>query len=150
MILFTMKILGYSAGSYNVEYIPNNTRCSPIKLSIQLDSSVTGNRELVLQKLKASSPQDYWSKQLDTQISNASSIAAELINTSHVVREPISLPVNPVATNFNQVSQTVSSFPVYADQPPPTMTPPPTSGQSTPEQVAGIEEQNIIKLKIFC
>jgi hypothetical protein len=147
MILFTMKILGYAAGCYSVEYIPNNTRCSPIKLNIQLDNSILNNSEFVLDKLKASSPQDYWLKQLAAQnSSNASIVASQLINTSHVVREPVTLPVNPV-TAFVQPTQSYPQF--NYETPPPPPPPQSTAGQSTPEQQASPEDQNVIKLKIL-
>ena len=147
MILFTMKILGYSAGCYNVEYLPNNPRCTPIKLNIQLDNSIINNKEFVLEKLKASSPQDYWLKQLAAQnTGNASRVASELINTTHVVREPITLPVNPV-TSFVQETQPWPQF--NYEVPPPPPPPQSTVGRSTPEEVSSPEDQNVIKLKIL-
>lgn len=149
MIQFTMKILGYSAGSYSVEYIPKDDRCSPIKLNILLESETTKNKDLVLAKLKASSPQNYWLNQIASQSSGTSdNVANELVNTQHEVSEIMPLPVNPVTSFYSAPnnfygSESINNIPTQLA---PSV---PNAGQTTPEEVADLDSQHAIKLKII-
>lgn len=150
MIPFTMKILRYNGGTYTVEYIPEDKECKPVKLNIQLDQNTLHDKDQIIEKLKLSSPQSYWYDQivaLESDVIN--NIANDLVNTSHSVRDMGSqLTANPVNTfNFHPIPAPIRGPRL------PTNTPPaPVAGgrgSSTPEQVAGPEEQNIIKLKIL-
>ena len=122
-----------------------------MKLSILLENQVNTNKDLVLAKLKASSPQNYWLNQIQTASSSSSAdVAASLINTSHEINEQITLPVNPVyplysASSFNPliVDSEINNVPTTL------AAPPPSTGQNTPEQVADPDTQNAIKLKIL-
>ena len=61
MISFKMKILNYNAGgSYSVEYIPQDTKCTPVKLDIRIDSATASNPAQVVELLKKSSTQEFW------------------------------------------------------------------------------------------
>ena len=145
MTSFKMKILGFASGSYTVEYIPDSRDCSPIKLNIKLDQSVLDNQEAVIEKLKASAPIDYWNNQLSNMGSN---VAQRLINTEHVVEnlQRISQPSAP--GNFmdmNSIPTSASSFSSVTG----INFPQTAVGQSTPEEVVSVSEQDVIKLKIL-
>ena len=147
MIHFKMKILSYNSnGSYLVEYIPDDNRCTTIILNISIPAtSLHDNRE-VLALLKNASPQDYWNKELfNDQIDQRS--LQQLVNTTYEVKdvEPI-LIHNPVG-NFSLPS----SAPIHNPGSVRGVGNPGARrvGRSSPEQIASPEEQNRIKMKIL-
>lgn len=158
MTPFTMKILGYNAGTYTVEYIPEPP-CKPIKLNIQLDQDTLNDKNLVLEKLKQASPQEFWYNQIlaaESQVS--STVASSLLNTQHSVRDEIPASTYRPVTSYDFHPR---PFPVHipVSQPSPrvnlaqlTATAEARAavvGNSTPEQVAPRDEQNIVKLKML-
>jgi hypothetical protein len=147
MIQFTMKILDYSAGTYKVEYIPSIGGCSPIKLSIQVDGNTATNSDLVLEKLKAASPQDYWESQLNIESSAiANQVASQLVQTTHVVNEASNLPLNSVNAFYVQSGIQMPTQVVMPAQMDFTRN---FLGNSTPEQVTNPDDQSVVKLKIL-
>ena len=155
MIPFTMKILSYQSGAYTVEYIPEDTICKPIRLNVQLDHAALQDREKVIERLKLSSPQEYWHEQmLASGLTDIDSIAAELINTQHAVGELANTRL-PEPVNTFRFHPPVSPLrgPDLDRVPAPTPRQEQEiqsiQGSSTPEQIAGREEQNVIKLKIL-
>lgn len=147
MIHFKMKILSYNSnGSFLVEYIPNDNRCTTIKLTIGVPETSLNNNNEVLALLKNASPQDYWHKELlNTQIDQRN--LSRLVNTTYEVKElePI-LIHNPVG-NFSlptSVPDPRGGNGQYVTRPHV-----PHVGRSSPEQVASPEEQNKIKMKIL-
>ena len=153
MIPFKMKILGYQGGSYTVEYIPDEKDCKPIKLNIQLDQETLHDKDQIVERLKLSSPQDFWYNQILAKDSNrVNEIASTLVNTTHAVREVSNRPLNPVDSfSFHPIPAPLRGPALErVNLPESTMQAlGSTTGSSTPEQVAGREEQNIIKLKIL-
>ncbi len=163
MTPFKMKILGYNAGSYSVEYIPENPLCKPIKLNIQLDADTLTNKEEIIERLKASSPQDYWYDQVMAgELNQINEVAASLVNTTHAVQSVGTMPTNPVNTfsfhprraplrgpDIQSVALPESTARSMQEQPVQVQHGRAVRGSSSPEQVAGPEEQNIIKLKIL-
>lgn len=157
MTPFTMKILGYNAGIYTVEYIPEQAPCKPIKLSVQLDQDTLHDKDRVLERLKQASPQEFWYNQImAAESARPNEVASGLMNTNHKVYDVPPATVNPVTSySFHPVRM---PGPVHQAQPARVELPPSTEqanrrpstiGSSTPEQVAPHEEQNIIKLKIL-
>ena len=139
MIPFTMNILGYKSGTYSVEYVPNNSVCKPIKLSIQLDQQSLTDKDQIINRLKLSSPQEYWYNQ----------VLAEEATVDEVLHRPI----NPIRARGEAVTSPTPAGGVAPDLPPSTaaymgrpVNAPVGSriGSSTPEQVASHQEQNII------
>lgn len=164
MTPFKMKILGYNAGSYSVEYIPDNPLCKPIKLNIQLDTDTLTDKEEIIERLKASSPQEYWYDQVMAgELNQINEVASSLVNTTHAVQSVGTMPVNPVNTfSFHPRQAPVQGPRIEAVALPEStarsMQEPASvqvqhgravRGSSSPEQVASAEEQNIIKLKIL-
>ena len=153
MIPFKMKILGYQSGTYTVEYIPEDADCKPIKLNIQLDQETLHDKDQIVERLKLSSPQDFWYNQIIAKDSNrVNEIASSLINTTHAVKDVSNRTLNPVDTySFHPIPAPIRGPSIErVNLPPSTMQAlGSTAGSSTPEQVAGREEQNIIKLKIL-
>ena len=139
MISFTMNVLNYNpTGSYSVEYIPEKVGCTPIKLNIQLDQKliVEGDKDTILNRLRASSPQDFWERELSLMTSTNFN-PASLINTTHAVD-------NPVATNIVTGDSTPQFDPLDN-----AVNQLPRVGNSTPEQQATFEAQQRIKLKLI-
>lgn len=161
MTPFKMKILGYNAGSYSVEYIPENPLCKPIKLNIQLDTGTLTDKEEIIERLKASSPQDYWYDQVMAgELNQINEVAASLVNTTHAVQSVGTMPTNPVNTfsfhprraplrgpDIEAVALPESTVRAMEEQQ--VQAGRAVRGSSSPEQVASAEEQNIIKLKIL-
>jgi hypothetical protein len=165
MIPFEMKILSYNNATYTVEYIPKNEKCTPVKLSIKLDSAALTTKANVLDALKKSSPQDHWESEVSTS-SIDHSVLASLVNTSHAVGEITltsgtgnSTPTSSyniqrntfTAIDVNRVENSVSSRPTPTNSTPINLSSgaDPTVGSSTPEQVVSGNEQSVIKLKIL-
>lgn len=162
MTPFKMKILGYNAGAYSVEYIPDNPLCKPIKLNIQLDADTLTDKEEIIERLKASSPQDYWYNQVMAgELNQINDVASGLVNTTHAVHSAGAIPTNPVNTFSFHPRRTPLRGPTIesvalpestaaaAQEPAQVQHGRAVRGSSSPEQVAGPEEQNIIKLKIL-
>lgn len=166
MTTFKMKILGYNAGAYSVEYIPDNPLCKPIKLNIQLDADTLTDKEEIIERLKASSPQDYWYNQVMAgELNQINEVASSLVNTTHAVSSINTLPVNPVngfsfhprraplrGPNIEAVALPESTARAMQEQEQTGVQVQhgrAVRGSSSPEQVASAEEQNIIKLKIL-
>lgn len=165
MTPFKMKILGYNAGAYSVEYIPENTLCKPIKLNIQLDADTLTDKEEIVERLKASSPQDYWYNQVMAgELNQINEVASSLVNTTHAVQSVHTMPVNPVNSfsfhprraplrgpDIEAVALPESTAQAMQEQQAPMQVQHGRAvrGSSSPEQVASPEEQNIIKLKIL-
>jgi hypothetical protein len=145
-----MKILGYSAGTYSVEYIPEQPDCKPLKLSIQLDTNALNDKDQVLDKLKQASPQEFWYNQIvaaESDISNQ--VASNLVNTRHAVRDIPPATISPVTSYSFHPTTPIPRAPATVTPPPTPQQGPSTIGSSTPEEVASHENQNIIKLKIL-
>lgn len=139
MIQFTMKILNFRGGTYTVEYIPEHPSCKPIKLSLQIEPEILQDKNKILERLKNSSPQEYWNSQVFAETSSdIGDIALGLINTSYKVKE---LPKN--STSSNTANQTVN-LPQSTIE---SMTQ--NGGSSSPEHLASPEDQHIVKLKIL-
>lgn len=150
MIPFTMNILNYKNGIYTVEYLPSAQNLHiPIKLDIQLDPEVLTDRNKIIEKLKAASPQEFWYSQSQAaKVDNNS--AASLVNTSHEVRTLPSSVVNPVNSfgyhrapqqPVSPVLEDVEADALYESSSP--------VGSSSPEEVATPQQQNVIKLKML-
>jgi tryptophan synthase alpha subunit len=87
MIPFKMQILSYNpVGSYSVEYLPENEKCTPIKLDIRIDTATTSNPDEVVELLKQSSPQDFWISEIGTTDVDHEALK-KLVNTVHRVTE---------------------------------------------------------------
>ena len=138
-----MKILNYNAGgSYSVEYIPQDTKCTPVKLEIRIDAATASNPAQVVELLKNSSPQEFWFSEINNSRVNQDALR-NLVNTEYTVtnqsRETLSNPVTGFSTPHRRRPRVEVS-------PPSTST---TLPQSTPEQVASRDDQAIIKLKVI-
>jgi hypothetical protein len=142
MITFKMNILNFDpTGSYSVEYIPDRSECTPIKLNIQLDARflASGDKEAILNRLKCSAPQDYWERELLTT-APTSFDHSSLVNTVHEVST-----INVQSNNRGQTTQSQ-----FADVNLPGDNHRPTSiGQSTPEIAANQAAQQRIKFKLI-
>jgi hypothetical protein len=141
MIAFKMNILNFNSnGSYSVEYLPETPGCTPIKLTIQLDPRLLseGTKETILNRLKSSSPQDYWEQEL-ASVNSSSCDFASLVNTVYDVSatEPLG--------NFS--GQTTRSQFAGVDLPSSTRNP--LIGRSTPEQYATDSAQERVRLKLL-
>lgn len=135
MIAFQMKILKYNpSGSYTVEYIPENKKCTPIKLDISLGTdATTPDRALAL--LKNSSPQEFWANEIGLENINHDALS-ELVNTTHKITSPSPVAMhNPVTVATGAVTQpqTIQSI----------------VGQSTPEEVVDQAQQQRTRLKLI-
>jgi len=104
MISFKMKIVKYNpTGSYLVEYLPDNERCTPVKLDINIDSSIH-NSEQVLDLLKNSAPQDFWQSQLARSTIDRNTLE-QLVNTTHIVNNVLPTVQTNVVTGFSSNEQ---------------------------------------------
>lgn len=148
MITFTMKILDYNQnGSYSVEYIPDNKKCTPIKINVNIDPADINSSDDVLNILKNSSPQNYWSRELQNSEGGNHNILKQLVNTTHKVKN-----VQPLQ-NAEPVISAVMSEPTPSNNQQPTFVPtihtaPVSQFRSTPEQVAGPSRINDVQLRI--
>lgn len=149
MITFTMKVLDYNQnGSYSVEYVPDNKKCTPIKINVNVDPTSVGSSDDVLTILKNSSPQNYWSRELQNSEGVNHNILKQLVNTTHKVRnldimqnsDPVTSAVMAESPRNNQ-----GTF-VPSNQPAPT--PSVAQFRSTPEQVAAPSRINDVQLRI--
>ena len=141
-----MKILNFNTnGTYSVEYIPDNEKCTPIKLEIQLDSITLGDENLVIERLKASSPQDYWETEVNNSVVNIEKLQNLVNTTYHVTHSVGTTTVNPV-TGFTTPPTNTISIPEHVNLSSPPVT---RNGRSTPEQVASRDDQSVIRLKIL-
>jgi hypothetical protein len=143
MISFKMKILNYNAGgSYSVEYIPQDTKCTPVKLDIRIDSATASNPAQVVELLKSSSPQEFWFSEINNSRVNQDALR-NLVNTEYTVtnqsRETLNNPVTGFSTPHGLRPR------IKVTTPNATTTLP----QATPEQVASRDDQAIIKLKVI-
>jgi len=151
MIPFKMQILSYNtAGSYSVEYIPENEKCTPIKLDIRIDTATTSNPDEVVELLKQSSPQDFWVSEIGTTDVDHEALK-KLVNTVHRVTEAGN---SFVSTGYSTPDRGVRRAP-RAQSPVPAaliaqgVTAPGVEGFTPNQQVAGRDEQMIIKLKVI-
>ena len=148
MIHFTMKILSYSdSGTFLVEYVPSNSKCTTIKLNIGVPATALNNTREILSLLKNSSPQDYWNNELvNTNVDQGP--LQQLIDTTHEVRELEQIVIHNPIGNFSlptSVPPTIRAVPGQFVTRPHV----PHVGRSSPEQVASPDEQNKIKMKIL-
>jgi hypothetical protein len=151
MIPFKMKILNYSTnGTYSVEYIPENEKCTPIKLDIRIDVSTTTDPTEVVNILKGSSPQELW----NTEIGNSEidhDALLKLVNTEHSVYTlgATSTGYSTPQTRRILASTLVSQFNNNPTQESAGVTAPGVEGFTPNQQVASRDEQMIIKLKVI-
>jgi hypothetical protein len=142
MITFKMNILNFDpTGSYSVEYIPDRSECTPIKLNIQLDARflASGDKEEILNRLKCSAPQDYWERELLTT-SPSSFDHSSLVNTVH--------EVSTIDVQSNNRGQTTHSQFAGVNLPGDNHRPT-RIGQSTPEEFASNNAREKMKLKLL-
>lgn len=149
MIPFEMKILNYKNGTYTVEYLPRDTNCTPIRLDIKLDLDTLTSESTVIEKLKQSSPQEFWNSELDvTEIDH--DVLSRLVNTTHVVDDMSITGGEGQTTPFRRVRRQHIQAPLSSSsRVVPSSGADPDVGESSPEEVAGPGEQNIIRLKIL-
>ena len=140
MIPFKMTVKNRNTdGSFGVEYVPENSDCTPVTLNLTVDGNL--NKDELLNRFKLSSPQDFWIKEIQNSRAGNSDIDS-LINTTHTVTELASEGYEgnsspevfhaPPSVPFNSITLPVSS-----------------PSPSTPEQTATFEERNMIKLKVL-
>ena len=145
MISFKMKIVKYNpSGSYLVEYLPDNEKCTPVKLDIHIDIATTNDPTEVLELLKNSSPQSFWESEISNRNVDHDTLR-KLVNTVHSVSDtgqtrvttgyssptPISAQVRP-----NNISSTNVNSPGI-------------EGFTTDQQVSSRNEQQLIRLKVI-
>lgn len=153
MIVFKMKILNYNLkGSYSVEYIPEDSKCTPMKLDIAINPNEITNKDQVLNLLRSSSPQEQWSRELGNSTGNLN-LLTSLINTTHNVTESSISPVNNSTTRFvsarPNLSQVIITDPTIAETiTQPTFTQRASLGSNI-EEIATGSEQLRIKLKLI-
>lgn len=140
-----MKILNYNpSGSYSVEYIPNNDKCTPIKLDIRIDSSTATDPTTVVELLKNSAPQEFWSTEIgNTQINHDA--LQKLVNTVHEVTE---LNQSQVTTGYSTPAPNYRR-PIVNNQTQPDVDAPGIEGFTPNQRVADLAEQQRIKLKVI-
>lgn len=87
MINFKMKILNYNpSGSYSVEYIPENEKCTTMKLDILINPVKINSKDQVLELLRNSSPQEYWLRELENTDVDLR-LLNSIVNTEHIVTD---------------------------------------------------------------
>lgn len=141
MITFKMNILNFDpTGSYSVEYIPDRSECTPIKLNIQLDARflASGDKEAILNRLKCSAPQDYWERELLTT-SPSSFDHSSLVNTVH--------DVSTIDSSSNFTGHSTRSQ--FGDINLPDSTRNSLIGRSSPEVSATAAAQERVRLKLL-
>jgi hypothetical protein len=146
-----MKILNYSTGgSYSVEYLPENEKCTPIKLDIRIDAATTSNPDRVVELLKNSSPQEFWKNEIGNSEIDHNALM-KLVNTVHTVDSigvtstGYSTPLPRRVTAGERTLQTD----VESTQATPPVTTSGMEGFTPNQQVATRDEQMIIKLKVI-
>jgi len=147
-----MNILNYKNGVYTVEYLPSAQNLHiPIKLDIQVDPEVLTDRSKIIERLKMSSPQEYWYSQSQAaEVDN--NLAASLVNTSHEVAHVPTRPTNPVNSfgyHLAPREQVGPSIEQVEDNTDESNNISNTVGSSSPEEVATPQQQNVIKLKML-
>ena len=157
MIPFKMKVLKYNETelSYTVEYIPENKKCSPITLAIQINPANANNKDEVLVSLKQSAPQEYWSQELLSSADVNHGALRTLVNTEYVIEET-EVPRGSVVGNSSPDNFAMPSGPHrLRDYITRSAQPLEATGNeadfarlSTPEQVAGPREMAKIRLKL--
>jgi hypothetical protein len=141
MIAFKMNILNFNSnGSYSVEYSPERSECTPIKLTIQLDPKLLseGTKESILNRLKSSSPQDYWEQELASTNSSSCDLAS-LANTVH--------DVSTIDSSSNFTGHSTRSQ--FGDINLPDSTRNSLIGRSSPEVSATDTAQERVRLKLL-
>jgi hypothetical protein len=140
-----MKILNYNTGgSYSVEYIPTDEKCTPVKLDIHIDTATTSNPTEILELLKNSAPQSFWKSEIGNRNVDHNELR-KLVNTVHIV------------SNTGQSRATTgysSPTPEYARAIPnnvnlPNVALPGVEGFTPNQQVSSRNEQQLIKLKVI-
>lgn len=153
MIVFKMKILNYNLkGSYSVEYVPEDSKCTPMKLDIAINPNEITNKDQVLNLLRSSSPQEQWSRELGNSTGNLN-LLTSLINTTHNVTESSISPVSNSTTRFvsarPNLSQVIITDPTIAETiTQPTFTQRVGPGSSV-EEISSLRDQHRIKLKLI-
>ena len=153
MIVFKMKILNYNLkGSYSVEYIPEDSKCTPMKLDIAINPNEITNKDQVLNLLRSSSPQEQWSRELGNNTGNLN-LLTSLINTTHNVTESSISPVNNLTTRFvsarPNLPQVIITDPTIAETiTRPTFTQRASLGSNI-EEVTTPDQQERLKLKLI-
>jgi hypothetical protein len=158
MINFKMKILKYNpSGSYSVEYIPEDSKCTTIKLDILINPVTITSQNQVLDLLRNSSPQDYWLRELGNADVDMS-LLNSLVDTTHSVNEIIASTINNPTTGFSTPSISPRPQGVTVTNPNDPDTQASNSQQtsvrqsgpgSTPEEVATLQDQYRVKLKLL-
>lgn len=151
MIPFKMKILNYSTGgSYSVEYLPENQKCTPIKLDIRIDAATTSDPDQVIELLKNSSPQDFWANEIVNSEINHDALM-KLVNTVHSVNS-----IGATSTGYSTplprrvpVRENIAEATSPAVQAAAGVTAPGIEGFTPNQQVAGTDEQWRVKLKVI-
>ena len=151
MIPFKMKILNYStSGSYSVEYLPENEKCTPIKLDIRIDATTTSDPEQVVVLLKNSSPQEFWANEIGNSEINHDALM-KLVNTVHSVNS-----IGATSTGYSTplprravVRERIAEVSSPTTQEASGVAAPGIEGFTPNQQVAGRDEQMIIKLKVI-
>jgi len=145
MISFKMKIVKYNpSGSYLVEYLPDNEKCTPVKLDIHIDIATTNNPTEVLELLKNSAPQSFWESEISNRNVDHDALQ-KLVNTVHSVSNTsqarVTTGYSSPAPMFAQVRpNNVSSLDVAL---------PGAEGFTPDQQVSGRNEQQLIRLKVI-
>ena len=113
--------------------------------------AIVKNESKIIERLKMSSPQEYWYSQSQAaEVDN--NLAASLVNTSHEVAHVPTRPTNPVNSfgyhraigrpvgpSIEQVEDNTDESDNISN----------TVGSSSPEEVATPQQQNVIKLKML-
>lgn len=151
MIVFKMKILNYNpSGSYSVEYIPENKKCTTMKLDILINPSIITDKDQVLNLLRNSSPQDYWVRELGNTDVDLT-LLTSLVNTTHSVNEITTSVVNNPVSGFSTPSYTApqQQYTPPDDQPVVENSRRANLPNSTPEEVTSVDHQARLKLKLI-
>jgi hypothetical protein len=156
MINFKMKILNYNpSGSYSVEYIPENTKCTTMKLDILIDPSTISSKDQAVELLRNSAPQDYWKRELGNTDVDLN-LLNSLVDTVHTVTEISTPPINNPTTGFSTPSfipQRVTvinpNAPVVPQENIQQPTFRPTGPGSSPEEIATADQQKRVQLKLI-
>ena len=149
-----MKILKYNpSGSYAVEYIPENSKCTTMKLDILINPITVTSQEQVLNLLRNSSPQDYWTRELGNTDVDLN-LLTSLVDTIHNVTEISTSPVNNPVTGYSTPTQP-QVFVINPNDPTIRQTANPQSvvqqsgPGSSPEEIATADQQKRVQLKLI-
>jgi len=155
MINFKMKILKYNpSGSYSVEYIPENTKCTTMKLDILINPATISSKDQAIELLRNSSPQEYWKRELGNTDVDLN-LLNSLVDTVHDVTEISTSSVNNSTRGFSTPSFIPQQVMIINPNEPVAQqdntTQPmfrPTGPGSTPEEVATADQQKRVQLKL--